>query len=85
MRDSRVFIKMLGGLEPVDVIFRRASTTAFCDPLELRGDSTLGVPGLVEAVRSDRSSSPTRSAGPGRDRRHPAVLRDSAGTSSVKT
>src|SRR5262249_36003712 len=43
--------RTLGGLKPVDVILRRLDD-AFCDPLELRGDSLLGVPGLVEAVRS---------------------------------
>jgi uncharacterized circularly permuted ATP-grasp superfamily protein/uncharacterized alpha-E superfamily protein len=51
VRDCRVFIKTLDGLEPVDVVFRRLDDT-FCDPLELRGDSALGVPGLVEAART---------------------------------
>jgi uncharacterized circularly permuted ATP-grasp superfamily protein/uncharacterized alpha-E superfamily protein len=51
VRDCRVFVKMLGGLEPVDVILRRLDD-GFCDPLELRSDSSLGVPGLVEAVRT---------------------------------
>src|SRR5262245_11366276 len=49
--DRRVYLKTLGGLKPVDVILRRLDDT-FCDPLELRGDSVLGVPGLVQAVRS---------------------------------
>ena len=51
VRDSRVFLKVLGGLQPVDVIHRRLDDD-FCDPLELRGDSFLGVPGLVQAVRA---------------------------------
>jgi uncharacterized circularly permuted ATP-grasp superfamily protein/uncharacterized alpha-E superfamily protein len=51
VRDNRVFLKVLGGLQPVDVIFRRLDDD-FCDPLELRSDSFLGVPGLVQAVRS---------------------------------
>jgi uncharacterized circularly permuted ATP-grasp superfamily protein/uncharacterized alpha-E superfamily protein len=51
VRDNRVFLKTLGGLLPVDVIARRQDDS-FCDPLELRGDSMLGVPGLVQAVRS---------------------------------
>lgn len=51
VRDSRVFLKTLSGLEPVDVILRRMDD-AFCDPLELRGDSLLGVPGLMQAVRN---------------------------------
>ncbi len=50
VRDNRVFLKVLGGLQPVDVIFRRLDDD-FCDPLELRPDSFLGVPGLVNAVR----------------------------------
>jgi uncharacterized circularly permuted ATP-grasp superfamily protein/uncharacterized alpha-E superfamily protein len=51
VRDRRVFIKTLEGLQPVDVIFRRLDDS-FCDPLELRGDSWIGVAGLVEAVRA---------------------------------
>ena len=51
VRDRRVFIKTLEGLQPVDVILRRLDD-AFCDPLELRGDSFLGVAGLVEAARA---------------------------------
>lgn len=50
VRDGRVWLRSLGRLEPVDVILRRTDA-AFCDPLELRGDSVLGVPGLVEATR----------------------------------
>ncbi len=51
VRDDRVFLKTLSGLEPVDVILRRVDDD-WCDPLELRNDSTLGVPGLVEALRA---------------------------------
>jgi uncharacterized circularly permuted ATP-grasp superfamily protein/uncharacterized alpha-E superfamily protein len=51
VRDRRVFIKTLDGLREVHVILRRVAG-AFCDPLELRGDSLLGVPGLVEATRA---------------------------------
>lgn len=50
-RDGRVFIKTLDGLQPVDVILRRLDD-GYCDPLELRADSTLGVAGLVEAARA---------------------------------
>jgi uncharacterized circularly permuted ATP-grasp superfamily protein/uncharacterized alpha-E superfamily protein len=49
--DRRVYLKTLAGLKPVDVILRRVDDS-FCDPLELRGDSLLGVPGLVGAVRN---------------------------------
>jgi uncharacterized circularly permuted ATP-grasp superfamily protein/uncharacterized alpha-E superfamily protein len=51
MRDGKVFLKTLNGLERVSAIFRRVDSD-FCDPLELHGDSQLGVPGLVEAVRA---------------------------------
>ena len=51
VRDSRVFIKTLEGLRRVDVILRRLDDN-YCDPLELRTDSTLGVAGLMEAVRA---------------------------------
>ena len=51
VRHNKVYLKTLGGLLPVDVIVRRQDDT-FCDPLELRGDSMLGVPGLVQAVWS---------------------------------
>jgi uncharacterized circularly permuted ATP-grasp superfamily protein/uncharacterized alpha-E superfamily protein len=51
VRDNQVFLKTLSGLERVDVILRRVDDD-FCDPLELRNDSILGVPGLVEAVRA---------------------------------
>ena len=51
VRGNRVFLKTVGGLLPVDVIVRRQDDT-YCDPLELRPDSMLGVPGLVQAVRS---------------------------------
>jgi uncharacterized circularly permuted ATP-grasp superfamily protein/uncharacterized alpha-E superfamily protein len=48
--DNHVYLKTLGGLQPVHVILRRLDET-FCDPLEFRGDSLLGVPGLMQAVR----------------------------------
>ena len=51
VRDGQVFLKTLTGLERVACIFRRVDSD-FCDPLEFRGDSALGVPGLVEAVRA---------------------------------
>ncbi|MGH7789168.1 MAG: circularly permuted type 2 ATP-grasp protein, partial [Candidatus Binatia bacterium] len=50
VRDQRVWLRTLEGLRPVDVILRRVDG-AFCDPLEMRGDSLLGVPGLLQAAR----------------------------------
>ncbi len=49
VRDRCVYLKTVDGLKQVDVILRRVDDS-FCDPLELRGDSLLGVPGLVDAI-----------------------------------
>ena len=49
VRDRCVYLKTVDGLEQVDVILRRVDDS-FCDPLELRSDSLLGVPGLVDAI-----------------------------------
>ena len=49
VRDRCVYLKTVDGLEQVDVILRRVDDS-FCDPLELRGESLLGVPGLVDAI-----------------------------------
>jgi uncharacterized circularly permuted ATP-grasp superfamily protein/uncharacterized alpha-E superfamily protein len=51
VRDRRVYLKTIEGLQPVDVILRRVEDS-YCDPLELRGESLLGVSGLVEAARA---------------------------------
>ncbi|WP_066734715.1 circularly permuted type 2 ATP-grasp protein [Cupriavidus sp. D384] len=51
VRNDVVYLKTFGGLERVDVILRRLDDV-FCDPLELRSDSMLGVPGLLEAMRA---------------------------------
>lgn len=50
MQGGRLRLRALGGLTPIDVLWRRVDD-AWCDPLELRADSFLGVPGLVEAAR----------------------------------
>ncbi len=51
VKDNQVWLKTIGGLEKVDVIIRRVDDV-FCDPLELKEDSRLGVSGLLQAVRS---------------------------------
>jgi uncharacterized circularly permuted ATP-grasp superfamily protein/uncharacterized alpha-E superfamily protein len=51
VRDDRVYLKTLKGLDRVHVILRRLDDD-FCDPLEFRADSTLGVPGLTQAWRA---------------------------------
>ncbi len=51
VRDDRVFLKTLNGLRRVHAILRRLDDD-YCDPVELRPDSTLGIPGLVRAWRA---------------------------------
>ena len=51
VRAGRVWLRASHGLVPIDAVLRRVDET-WADPLELRGDSRLGVAGLVEAVRS---------------------------------
>lgn len=51
VRDNHVWLKTLAGTQRIDVILRRVDDE-YCDPLELRSDSYLGVPGLVQAVRA---------------------------------
>ncbi len=50
VRDGRLWLKSLSGLQLVDVILRRVDDS-FCDPLEFRSNSQLGVAGLLEVVR----------------------------------
>src|ERR1700685_1934686 len=50
VRDETVFLKTLTGLKRVHAVFRRLDDD-FCDPVELRVDSALGVPGLLAAIR----------------------------------
>ncbi len=50
VRQERVWMKTLQGLKRVHAIVRRQDD-AYCDPLELRADSALGVPGLLECAR----------------------------------
>lgn len=49
-REGAVWMRVLGRLERVDVVLRRVDAQ-WSDPLELRGESRLGVPGLTEAAR----------------------------------
>ncbi len=55
VRDNGVSLKTLGGLMPVDVILRRTADS-MCDALELRYDSLLGVPGLVQCAHAGKVS-----------------------------
>ncbi len=51
VRADKVYLKTLAGLERVHVLLRRVDDT-WLDPLELRPDSILGVPGLLQAARA---------------------------------
>jgi uncharacterized circularly permuted ATP-grasp superfamily protein/uncharacterized alpha-E superfamily protein len=51
VRDQKLYLKTLQGLQPVHGLLKRVDDD-WIDPLELRPDSTLGVPGLLQAVRS---------------------------------
>ncbi|SMG51398.1 Uncharacterized conserved protein, circularly permuted ATPgrasp superfamily [Paraburkholderia susongensis] len=51
VRGDRLYLKTLAGLERVHVVLRRLDD-AFCDPVELRADSTIGVPGLLQVMRA---------------------------------
>jgi uncharacterized circularly permuted ATP-grasp superfamily protein/uncharacterized alpha-E superfamily protein len=53
VRGDTVCLKTLGGLRRVHAIFRRLDDD-FCDPVELRADSALGVPGLIAVVRAGK-------------------------------
>jgi len=50
VRDGCVWMKTVDGLRRVNVILRRQDDD-YCDPLELRSDSALGVAGLTECAR----------------------------------
>ena len=50
VRDGFVWLKSIDQLEKVDVIIKRLDDS-WCDPLELRRDSLLGIPGLLQVIR----------------------------------
>ncbi len=51
VRGEHLYLKTLHGLQPVHGILKRLDDE-FLDPLELRSDSRLGVPGLLQAIRA---------------------------------
>ena len=51
LRDDRLFLKTVDGLKPVDLVLRRIYSD-LCDPLELSTESTMGIPGLLQAIRA---------------------------------
>ena len=51
VRREHLFLKTLKGLEPVHGVLKRLDDE-YLDPLELRADSRLGVPGLLQVIRA---------------------------------
>jgi uncharacterized circularly permuted ATP-grasp superfamily protein len=51
--DGRVWMRSTAGRKPVDVIYRRIDDD-FLDPEVFRRDSMLGVPGLIDVMRTGR-------------------------------
>ena len=55
VKNNQLWLKSLNGLKRVDTLIRRVDSQ-YCDPLELRNDSQLGVAGLVNVIRKDNLS-----------------------------
>lgn len=55
VQSGRVWLRASHGLVPVDAVMRRVDET-WVDPLDLRGNSRLGVPGLLETVRQQHTA-----------------------------
>src|SRR5262249_21213153 len=53
VRNDTVYLKTVAGLRRVHTILRRLDDD-YCDPLELRSDSALGIAGLLGAARAGR-------------------------------
>ncbi|MDY0051217.1 MAG: circularly permuted type 2 ATP-grasp protein [Aliarcobacter sp.] len=51
-KNNQLWLKSLSGLKKVDAMIRRVDSK-FCDPLELKNSSQLGVAGLVNVLRNN--------------------------------
>jgi len=51
--DNKIHVRTIAGLKRADVIWRRIDSE-WCDPLELNSASRLGVPGMLESIRSGK-------------------------------
>jgi len=51
VRGDRLFLRTVEGLQPVHALLKRLDDE-YCDPLELKPDSALGVPGLIQVLRA---------------------------------
>ena len=54
-KDGALWLKNLSGLTRINTLLRRVDDR-YCDPLELKNDSHLGVAGLVDAARREKLS-----------------------------
>jgi uncharacterized circularly permuted ATP-grasp superfamily protein/uncharacterized alpha-E superfamily protein len=55
VHQGRTHVRTIAGLKRADVIWRRVDSD-FIDPLELNGQSRLGVPGLLSAMRNGHTA-----------------------------
>jgi uncharacterized circularly permuted ATP-grasp superfamily protein/uncharacterized alpha-E superfamily protein len=55
VEDGEVMVRTVAGLQPIRVLWRRMDAS-FVDPLELRYDSQIGTPGMIEAARNQSIS-----------------------------
>ena len=53
VRQGRLWLRTLGGLDPIDVVYRRLADAAV-DPIEVSATNTTGVPGLLLAATGGR-------------------------------
>lgn len=53
VKNGSLWLKSLSGLKKINTLLRRVDDR-YCDPLELKNDSQLGVAGLVDAMRQDK-------------------------------
>ncbi|MGA0333064.1 MAG: circularly permuted type 2 ATP-grasp protein [Kiritimatiellia bacterium] len=53
VRNGSLKLKTLEGLQPIDILYRQIDAE-YLDPLELKRDSFLGVPGLLGAMRTGK-------------------------------
>ncbi len=51
VRDNQLYVKTLQDIHPIRTLLRRLDSE-WCDPLELRNDSLLGIPGLLHCLRN---------------------------------
>ena len=51
VRENRLYFKTLNGIRPINTLIRRLDSE-WCDPLELRNESLLGVPGMLNCLRA---------------------------------